>query len=156
MPRLAHGLSFADLAVTAATFDASGPTIVATVENRSTRNGSEVVQVYVAPPPGPLARPAQELKGFAKVTLAPGERGEVTIDLDDRAFAAYEPGQPDYAALEPVIGDVAWMIGGGRPLPRRRAPGWVIEPGTYEIRVGRSCADITGVVPLVISAAPSA
>lgn len=126
------------------------------VTNTGTRTGSEVVQVYVAPPPGPLARPAQELKGFAKVTLAPGERGEVTIDLDDRAFAAYEPGQPDYAALEPVIGDVAWMIGGGRPLPRRRAPGWVIEPGTYEIRVGRSCADITGVVPLVISAAPSA
>ena len=33
-----------------------------------------------------LFRPAKELKGFARVTLAPGEKQRITIMLDDKAF----------------------------------------------------------------------
>jgi beta-glucosidase len=54
------------------------------------------------------------LKGFAKVALEPGERKTVTILLDPRAFAYYDPAY-------------------GR---------WVAEPGQFDILVGASSADI--------------
>jgi beta-glucosidase len=53
--------------------------------------GKEVVQVYVHPVEPRLKRPWKELKGFAKVSLEPGETKTVTIPLDFRAFAYYDP-----------------------------------------------------------------
>ncbi len=44
------------------------------------------MQVYVAKPDAKIFRPAQELKGFAKVQLAAEESKRVTIALDDKAF----------------------------------------------------------------------
>lgn len=38
-----------------------------------------------------LVRPAKELKGFARVALAPGETKTVNITLDERAFAYFVP-----------------------------------------------------------------
>jgi beta-glucosidase len=37
-----------------------------------------------------VARPAKELKGFARVELHPGETKRVTVPLDSRAFSYYE------------------------------------------------------------------
>jgi beta-glucosidase len=75
--------------------DAQRPPAVAEVRievtNTGSRPGVEVVQLFVAPPPGDLARPPRELKGFAKVRLAPGERRTVELTLDARAFTAYDP-----------------------------------------------------------------
>lgn len=142
------------LSATSLTVDelrAGGVRVTVGVTNTGHRRGSEVVQVYVAPPSGPLARPAHELQGFAKLTLDPGEHAEVTVVLDYRAFAAYEPGRPDYAQIEPVIRDVAGMISAGRPLPSPRPPGWVVDPGDYEIRIGRSCMDVAGRARLTLS-----
>jgi beta-glucosidase len=92
------------------------------VTNTGDRRGSEVVQAYVAPPRnGPRFRPARELRAFAKVHLDPGEVQRVTLDLSDRAFAAWEP-----------------------------VRGWTAEPGTYAVHIGRSCADIAHVVDIVV------
>ena len=85
-----------------------------TVRNSGDRSGSSVVQVYVHDASASIDRPAQELKGFAKVHLDPDESASVTITLDTRAFAY-------------------WSVA---------AQDWAIEPGDYEIRVGFSSRDI--------------
>ena len=66
--------------------------VTVTVTNNGERLGSDVVQVYVAHPGASIDRPAHELRGFAKVTLEPGESRTVSVDLDDRAFAYWRNG----------------------------------------------------------------
>lgn len=56
------------------------------VKNTGSRAGAEVVQVYVGEQGCPEARPARELKGFAKVMLAPGESRHAEIALPREAF----------------------------------------------------------------------
>ena len=58
-----------------------------TVTNTGPVAGAEVVQVYVRDVEASVARPVRELKGFAKVSLEPGESRQVTITLDQRAFS---------------------------------------------------------------------
>ncbi len=87
------------------------------VKNTGTRRGAEVVQVYVHAKSTGVARPEQELRAFAKVDLAPGEKRKVNLKLPVRAFAYYDPGRPQ--------GD-----------------GWRADPGAYEIRAGGSSRDI--------------
>jgi beta-glucosidase len=84
------------------------------VANASERPGQEVVQLYVAALESSLARPPQELRAFAKVALAPGERRSVHLDLGTAALAAWDPA--------------------------RRA--WLTEAGAYELRLGRSSREI--------------
>ena len=67
-------------------------TVRATVTNVGSRPGAEVVQLYIAPPHTGPYRPAKELKGFAKVELAPGESRTVTFALEDRSFALWSEG----------------------------------------------------------------
>lgn len=52
------------------------------LQNTGPRDGSEVVQVYVAPLSSPIRRPVKELKEFRKVQLAAGSQEDVTIPLD--------------------------------------------------------------------------
>ncbi len=80
------------------------------VTNTGGREGSEVAQVYVHQDHPALERPEKELKGFAKVRLAPGETRHVTLNLDARAFSYW-----DEAAHK-----------------------WTIDPGKFVIRVGDS------------------
>lgn len=87
-----HGLTYttfklSDLSVTET---ASGIRVACTVRNTGDRAGAEVVQVYVAPPKSSVPRPPRELKGFAKVRLAPGETRKVEIALRPAALAFYE------------------------------------------------------------------
>lgn len=58
------------------------------VTNTGSRAGAEVAQLYVSGEGFPVARPALELKGFQRVTLAVGESRQVTIKLfaDDLYF----------------------------------------------------------------------
>ncbi|KAH8902691.1 glycosyl hydrolase family 3 N terminal domain-containing protein [Coniochaeta sp. PMI_546] len=61
-----------------------------TVKNTGGVKGAEVVQVYVAPKQGArVNRPRKELKGFAKVDLAPGESKRVTVDVETKYAASY-------------------------------------------------------------------
>ena len=85
-----------------------------TVTNTGSVAGTEIVQLYVAKKNSELFRPAKELKGFARVTLAPGEKQRITIMLDDKAFRF-------------------WNVKANR---------WEIEGGEYELLVGASVEDI--------------
>lgn len=87
---------------------------VLTVTNRGARAGEEVVQLYVAPPKTSVARPPKELKGFARVSLAPGESQSISLTLEPRAFAFWDDQQK----------------------------AWAVTPGPYEILAGASSADI--------------
>lgn len=113
-----HGLGYtaftlSDLQVPAEAVAGEPVRVRVRVENTGARAGSEVVQVYVAPQAPRLPRPPKELKGFAKVRLAPGESRQVELELGPRAFAFYDP----------------------------EAAGWAAEPGAYDILVGRSAAE---------------
>ena len=107
-----HGLSYTSFAYSDLTASADGVTL--TVTNTGTHAGMEIVQLYVAKPDAKIFRPAQELKGFAKVPLRPGESRTVVIPLDDKAFRY-------------------WNTQTNR---------WEVEGGQYELRVGASSADI--------------
>lgn len=67
-------------------------TVSATVTNTGSRKGSEVAQLYIAPPKGGIFRPEKELKGFVRVELEPGESQVVSFELDDRSFAIWQDG----------------------------------------------------------------
>ncbi|RLP77906.1 beta-glucosidase [Mycetocola tolaasinivorans] len=67
--------------------------ISVTVQNTGDRDGAEVVQAYVGVTESAPTRPAQELRGFAKLHLAAGESGTAVINLDARDFATWDAGQ---------------------------------------------------------------
>lgn len=87
-------------------------TITVSVKVKNTGNvfGKEVIQLYVRDEVSAVNRPDQELKGFAKVALAPGEEKTVSFTLSKRAFAYYHVDLKD----------------------------WHVETGMFEIRVGGS------------------
>jgi beta-glucosidase len=114
-----HGLSYTTfayggLAVTTPDDDPAGALVSVDLTNTGVRSGREVVQVYVRPVDGPVARPDRELKAFEKVSLEPGETTTVTVALDGRSFAHWDT---------------------DRHL-------WRAPPGTYEILVGSSSRTI--------------
>ncbi len=51
------------------------------VKNTGTRAGDEVVQLYIHQQAGSASRPVRELKGFERVTLAPGEMKTIRFRL---------------------------------------------------------------------------
>jgi beta-glucosidase len=115
-----YGLSYTTFAysnpqLSASTFnDVDGVTVSVDVTNTGSMAGKEIVQVYVHDHHSRLARPPKELKGFAKVELQPGETKTVTIPLNFRAFAYYDPAYGQ----------------------------WVTEDGEFDILIGASAADI--------------
>ncbi len=69
------------------------------------------MQLYVRYPHSAVERPVRELKGFARVSLAPGEAKEVSFELP--------------------ASDLAYWGGAG----------WVTEPGEVELLLGASSQD---------------
>ena len=82
------------------------------------REGKETVQLYVSDKKSYLPRPIKELKGFQKVTLAPGEEKIVTFVIDKKALSFFDDKKHD----------------------------WVTESGDFEALIGASSADIRGKV----------
>ncbi len=114
-----HGLSYtsfaySNLQVPTKVAQSEDFTVSLTVENTGQVPGQEVVQVYIRDVESTLPRPVKELKGFEKVRLAPGEQQEVTFTLTPRALSLYDP----------------------------HLPGWVAEPGQFEVLVGASSQDV--------------
>ena len=107
-----YGMSYTTFAYSDMAADEQGVSL--TVTNTGSVAGTEIVQRYVAKKNSELFRPAKELKGFARVTLAPGEKQRITIMLDDKAFRF-------------------WNVKANR---------WEIEGGEYELLVGASVEDI--------------
>ncbi len=99
-----HGLSYTSFALSGARVSsrrvARGQAfaVSVTVRNTGKREGSEVVQVYVSDNQASLPRPPRELKGFAKVHLAPGESREVQVALGEESLSYYDPGRKTWIA----------------------------------------------------------
>jgi beta-glucosidase len=153
-----HGLGYTTFSLGApvapASFRPGGTcTVTVPVTNTGDREGTAVVQCYVAPRGARLARPPKELKAFAKVVVAAGDTVHVDLVLDDRSFAYWDPGQADWAEIEPRVADLT----GASPTPpqERRAPGWQVDPGTYELLVGFSSADLPASATLVVEGGAS-
>lgn len=89
-------------------------TVTFNLKNEGQRPGKETAQLYVRPRGPAVERPVKELKGFAKIALAPGESRAVSLTLDARAFSYYDP--------------------------VRKA--WIADKGAYDLLVGCSAADI--------------
>jgi beta-glucosidase-like glycosyl hydrolase len=120
-----HGLSYTEFAHDGLAAEATGPDtarVTVTVTNVGAVAGADVVQVYVAPAASRVRRPVRELAAFARVHLAPGEARTVVLELDRRAFAFWDE-------------------------PNDR---WFVQPGGYEVQVGRSASDVVARVPLAL------
>lgn len=120
-----HGLSYTTFEYGKPTADsktmpADGTlTVKVTVKNTGTREGQEIVQLYLSDKKSSLPRPVKELKGFKKVKLSPGEETEVTFTIDKEALSYFDD--------------------------TRHA--WIAEPGKFEAIIAASATDIKGIVP---------
>ncbi len=120
-----HGLSYTTFVYDKPTADsktmsADGTlTVKVTVKNTGTREGQEVVQLYISDKKSSLPRPVKELKGFQKIQLAPGEEKEVSFTINKDALSFFDDAQH----------------------------AWIAEPGKFEAVITASSADIKGIVP---------
>ena len=114
-----YGLSYTQFRYSALQLSAAqlGPTdtlkVHVKIENVGQRAGTEVAQLYLRDEVASNARPVQQLRGFERVTLAPGEVRELTFTLDQEDFSLLDAG-----------------------LAR------AIEAGMYTVMVGGSSADV--------------
>lgn len=115
-----HGLSYTTFRYGKARIDrktmTSGEVLRVTVPitNTGRREGAEIVQLYIRDEAASLPRPIKELKGFRKVTLAPGETQEVTFTIDAEALSFFDDARHE----------------------------WVAEPGRFEALIAASATDI--------------
>jgi beta-glucosidase len=65
-------------------------TATVSVTNTGSRRGDDVVQVYIRDPVASISQPVRRLRGFDRVTLAPGESQTVTFTLDRSDFGFYD------------------------------------------------------------------
>ena len=151
-----HGLSYTSFEIgePVLTVDGASATgdidvvVEASVTNTGDRRGSHVVQCYVRPHQSRLVRPDQELKAFAKITLDPGEATTVTLSLDSRSFAYWDPAQPEWPELREAQAVTLPQLQGE---DRRTEPGWTVDPGRYDIVIANSAADPVASVELRIA-----
>lgn len=117
-----HGLSYTTFEYGKPTADkktmtADGNiTVTVQLKNVGNREGSEIVQLYIADKKSSLPRPVKELKGFKKVKLAPGEDKTVSFIVDKTALSFFDDKKHQ----------------------------WIAEPGKFEAIVGASSRDIKG------------
>jgi beta-glucosidase len=77
-----------------------------------TREGDEVVQIYIRDLVASVSRPLQELAGFERVTLKHGERRRIEFALTRDQLGFYD-----------------------------RDMQWTVEPGEFLLRVGTSSVE---------------
>src|SRR5450432_2876820 len=65
--------------------------VMADVQNAGPHAATEVVQFYVHDRVAPTSRPVRELKGFSRVTLAPGEHKTVEFSVQANDLGSYDP-----------------------------------------------------------------
>jgi beta-glucosidase len=120
-PRYAfgHGLSYTtfayqDLRLSQHAMNAGGKiTLSFTLVNTGRVPGAEVVQLYLRDPVASTVRPLQELKGFQKVALAPGQQQKISFTIGRDTLAFFN-----------------------------RKLQWVAEPGQFQLMVGAASNDI--------------
>ena len=115
-----YGLSYttfeySNLKTSLPALDRAGSVVVSVdVQNTGARAGDEVVQLYVKHLDSVVSRPNEELKGFKRVTLQPGEKQTVVLQLPAKLLSQ-------------------WNVA---------THAFEIEPDKVELRVGASSADI--------------
>jgi beta-glucosidase len=120
------GLSYTTFSYSNLRVSSTGPAsalVECDITNSGPRMGAEVAQLYVHAASTGVERPEKELKGFAKVSLAPGETKTVRMGLNARSFAHYSPEKHS----------------------------WVVDPGTFGILVGSSSRDIRQSAPYPVA-----
>lgn len=121
-----YGGSYTDFTVETENVETDGSSV--TVKVKVTNSGSayagrEVVQVYYSAPAGKLAKPYQELAAYKKTSLlAPGEVEVLTISYPVNGMASYD----------------------------EEKAAWVLEAGTYYVRVGVSSRATKVVAALIL------
>lgn len=114
-----HGLSYtefsySDLQIDTPQLRAGGEaSIRLRIKNSGKRAGTEVVQLYAQDPAASVTRPVQQLVGFARVSLAPGQSAQLQFQLPVNQLAFLDS--------------------------RMR---WVVEPGEIRVMLGSSSADV--------------
>lgn len=115
-----YGLSYTDFTYTnlqishAKIQDNETLTVKVDVTNTGNCKGKEVIQLYISAKEGQVIRPVRELRAFKKISLNPGETKTVVLELDGRAFSYWNTEIHD----------------------------WYMEPGSYEIQIGKSAQEI--------------
>lgn len=106
--------SYGDVTLSATEMTARD-TVTASIEvtNTGTRDGAEVVQLYIRDVVGSITRPVKELRGFEKVFLKAGEKKTVTFTISAHTLSFYN------ADLK-----------------------WVAEPGDFEIQIGTNSQEV--------------
>lgn len=109
-----HGLSYTEfdyspITLSADSFSGNGVlTARVTVTNTGNREGTEVVQLYIRDLVGSVTRPVKQLKGFERITLAPGESREVSFTIDREMLSFYRQDM----TRGPETGDFHVFVGG--------------------------------------------
>ena len=73
-------------------------TVTVDVRNTGSVAGAEVLQLYISDSKSSQPRPVKELKGFKKVSLAPGEKQQVDFTIDRSALSFYDEKTGDWTA----------------------------------------------------------
>ena len=114
-----HGLTYTSFAYSDLQLDKSETapdspvTVSCKIKNTGERAGTEIVQLYLSDPHASMTRPNQELQGFARVSLEPGETKTVFFIVAPSLMAFTDE-------------DMRWKI----------------EKGEIDVRVGASSDDI--------------
>ncbi|HEU4993525.1 MAG TPA: glycoside hydrolase family 3 N-terminal domain-containing protein [Gemmatimonadaceae bacterium] len=122
-----YGLSYTTFTYGAPTLAATrigangNTTVSVDVTNSGARAGDEVVQLYVRDRVSRVTRPVQELRGFQRVSLEPGETRTVRFNVDSKTLGYYGPRMK-----------------------------WVVEPGTFDLMIGGSSAAVKSVTLEVV------
>ena len=111
-----HGLSYTSFAYANPDIQKSehGWTLSFDLTNSGTRDGAEVVQIYIGDPVSTVSKPVKELRQFDKVFLKAGETKRLHFLLTDKDFAYYNVALHD----------------------------WTVENGRYDVYVCASSRDI--------------
>lgn len=94
-------------------------TVRVPVTNTGSRDGKETVQFYIGDDKASVIRPVKELKGFDKLSIAPGATAEATFTITPDALKFYDPASAS----------------------------WVAEPGKFKLYIGSSSTDIRATLP---------
>lgn len=123
-----YGLSYSDfemsnIAVSSETVSADDTvTVSVDVTNKSKRDGSEVVQLYVKDVLASIEVPRYQLRGFKKVAVKAGETETVKVDLAVSEWGVWN-----------------------------RKMKYVVEPGEFVVLVGNSSEDFAGNVTVTVA-----
>lgn len=97
-----HGLSYTTFEYSRLDCNRNGDgslTVSFDITNTGVREGSEIAQVYVTPADA-SSRPAKELKGFTKLSLAPGETRRAEVHIPSTALRRYDAAHRRWMPLE--------------------------------------------------------